>query len=205
MSPELRGKPIATVVAGSTKITSISPFAYTVGVHPSFTSEDTARLFPWLKIIPENPEWNEKFHQALGKRLGEFGTATRTGEGWGTVKLSRPQGQTESLFREIKNHLSEKLNLSCVSLGTGDTDMISLTCAQAVYPGGIIGCPTGKEKEVLGAYSVLMIPGLDEKTKQKLKDNNIRTMEDFYAIPENQGVKYFGNGTRELYQAMGGH
>ena len=101
---------------------------------------------------------------------------------------------------EIKNRLTEKLNLSCVSVGTGDTDMISLTCAQAVYPGGILHCQAGKDDEVLGPYSVTVIPGLDEKTKKRLKDNNIWTVGRFYAIPE-KDLGILRKRAWEFYQA----
>lgn len=104
---------------------------------------------------------------------------------------------------EIRRKIKEKFKIPS-SAGLSSTKCTSKILSKIAKPDGQIYVLKGKEKEFLSELPVEFIPGVGEKTKEKLKILRLEKFKDIQNCKLSILLTFFGKESKELYEKANG-
>ena len=208
--PSLKNKPV--VVGGSPTgrgvVSSASYEARKYGIHSAMPMYQAMKLCPHLIRVGGKFREYSKYSSSVFGIVGEYSEfVERTGidEGYieltdSVVKLNKTALQ---LAEEIKQRIDKDVGLS-VSFGIGSNKMMAKIASKHAKPNGILEILPNKEESFLKPMNVSIIPGVGPKTKEKLNNLGITSIEDLRGLSEKELRSRFGIHGEGLYKRARG-
>jgi len=107
------------------------------------------------------------------------------------------------LAEEIKQRIEKDIGLS-VSFGIGSNKMMAKIASKHAKPNGILQILPNKEKTFLTPMDVGVIPGVGPKTRERLKNIGVTSIEELRGLSEKELRTRFGTHGEGLYKRARG-
>ncbi len=201
--PRLRGRPIAV---GSGVIASCSYEARRFGLANGMPLHQARRLCPDLVVLEGRQEVYRCFTDAVWEICRRTAPAIETflDEAFcdfaGTERL---YPDFLELGRRLRREVREEVGLAA-TVGIASNRMMAKIAAKSVKPDGLALVPRGAEEETLRPLAIEKIPGMGPRTSALFRDMNVRTVEEFRAIPLETLVAMLGKVGVALYERARG-
>lgn len=202
-NPRLRGRPVAV---GSGVIASCSYEARARGLANAMPLHQARRLCPELVVLEGRHEIYRCFTDAIWEICRRYAPAMETflDEAFcdftGTERL---YPDFLELGKRLRREVREEVGLA-VTVGIASNRMLSKIAAKSVKPDGLRLVPPGAEEEMLRPLPIGKIPGMGPRTSALFRDMNVRTVEEFRAIPLETLVAMLGKVGTALYERARG-
>jgi DNA polymerase-4 len=181
----LRGRPIA--VAGASRravVLGASYEARAFGVHSAQPLFEAQQLCPELNVVrPEHGRYREASRQvhAIFRRFAapEKIEAIALDEAYLDITARTRHGTTtpEDVARRIKFMIRSEVRLSC-SVGVAVSKLVAKIASDLRKPDGLVIVAPGSETEFLAPLPIDVIPGIGQKTEERLRLMGIRRVGD---------------------------
>jgi DNA polymerase-4 len=203
--PRLRGKPVA--VGGERRgiIASASYEARAFGVRTPMPTARARRLCPQLILIPGDYEKYERFSRWMFSYLHDFTPrveVTSIDEGYADFSGAR-QPPLE-IARTVQRAIRESLRLS-VSEGLAANKLVSQVASKLRKPGGLVEVPAGEERAFLAPLAAHWLPGVGEKTGERLRAAGLALVSQVAETPVDLLRPLVGSGAELLRDFARGH
>ena len=106
-------------------------------------------------------------------------------------------------MKALKAEIREKERLGC-SVGIGPNKLIAKIASGYKKPDGLTLVRPESVGEFLDPLPIRVIPGIGPKSEALLHEQNIRTVKDLGAIPEDKLAAWFGRWGQRLYEKCRG-
>jgi len=198
-SPELQGKIVA--VGGNKKgiIASASYEARQLGIYTPMPTSQALKICPGLIVLPPDFRKYGDYSQRLFGIVRQYTPFVEIGsidEGYADfsrlVKISPREAGLE-----LKNEISKQLRLS-VSIGLATNKLIASTASKLHKPGGFFEVPAGSEAEFLAPLDVKWLPGVGDKTAERMYAAGFHKIGEVATAPLERLGLVVGAGAEQL-------
>src|SRR3954449_7047428 len=190
--PELAGLPV--VVAGSgprAVVTTASYEARKFGVFSATPAERARRLCPEAVFIPPDFETyraRSREVMAVLKEHVERVEVVGLDEAYlDLTGIDRPKAAA----RRVKAAVQERTGLCC-SIGIGPNKLVAKMASDADKPDGFVVLSREMAMERFGPSSPGLVPGIGPKTVERLEEQDIETLAQLAATPDDRLGEMFG-------------
>ena len=202
-----KGLPVVLCDEGGHQVTSVSPEASSRGIRPGMTCWEAERLCPEVLVAEPDGEKYAYFWQRVVDICGDYTPDLRTESGH---ELSLDLTGTERLFgsakqvaQEISNRLEAEVGV-VVSAGIGPNRLVARLACDVAKPGQIVEVAPEKAVEFVGKLSIAVLPGVDAKWVQRLRDMGIRRAGELAILPVEEVERTLGSWGRRLWEIAHG-
>jgi DNA polymerase-4 len=209
VNPRLRGRPVALAAPGSPRAVAleVSREAYLEGVRKGMTMAQAKKFCPLLTVIEPNEALYRRAAAAVHKLVSDYSPLI---ESWrmghlhldltGTRRLFGPAVDTAA---RIQRELKARLYLRS-SAGVAQNKLVSRVASRVIRPRGVCDVFPGGEQLFLAPLEVEALPGVGDKTADRLLELNIRLVGELQQIPPEHLALAVGALARRLHQAARG-
>ncbi len=180
-NPQLKGKPV--VVGGRPQgrgvVASASYEARAFGLHSGMPLATASRLCPQAIFIqgsfPKYRRASEGFMAILASfspYLEPMGLDEAYLDATGFESI---HGSARQMAARIKQRIKEELGLTA-SVGIASGKVVAKVASELAKPDGLLEVDEGKERSLLAPLPIARMPGIGQKTEQKLKSLGIDTI-----------------------------
>jgi DNA polymerase-4 len=209
-NPDLRGKPVIIgAMPGSRGVVSTCSYeARTFGVHSAMPISQAYRLCPdGTYIRPrmehysrESAKIMEEFYD-FSPRIIQVSIDEAFIEMTGTGGIFGPP---EQAAMKLKNRIRERIGLT-ITVGAAANRLVAKMASAYQKPDGLTIVPPGTEEEFIRKLELKDLWGVGRKSRQRLEELNIRTVDQLIKIPKDTLGTLFGRaGGEYLYQVCRG-
>ncbi len=181
--PELRGKPV--VVAGTSPrsvVTTASYEARRFGVGSAMPSSRARRLCPQAVFLaPDFPYYREASQQVMGIVRSHVETVEVVGLDEAYLDLSGLPAPRAGMRRIIKQ-IADETKLAA-SVGIGPNKLVAKVASDAEKPNGFVVLSQAQARERFASSRCALIPGIGQKTAERLQSLGINTIGQLAAAP----------------------
>lgn len=174
--PELRGKPV--VVAGTSPrsvVTTASYEARRFGIGSAMPSSRARRLCPEAVFLaPDFPYYREASAQVMAIVHSHVDTVEVIGLDEAYLDLSGLPAPKAGL-RRIVREIAEATGLAA-SVGMGPNKLVAKVASDAEKPNGFVVLSQAEARTRFAASPCRLIPGIGQKTAERLESLGIRTL-----------------------------
>lgn len=208
--PEYKGKPL---IVGGEKgkrgvVSTCSYEARKFGVHSAMPIDTAYKLCPNGIFVPVRMQRYLEFSKRVMECFGDFTPDVReisVDEAFldmsGTERLF---GDNEEAGRRLKNYVHEKTGLT-VSVGIAQNRYLAKLASAYKKPDGLTIVDEGKEIEFIDSIPIGKLWGAGEKTQNRFKELNIRTIAELRGFKEESLRALLGSAMGSfLYKAVRG-
>lgn len=207
--PDLRGRPVVVAPVGSARsiVTALSSEAWKAGIRKGMALSKAIRYCRNTIVLPPNEPLYLRASRAIFKVLEGFTPlleASGHGHAYlditGTGRLFGPARDAAwRAQREIRRHLHLD-----TSLGVASNKMVSRIASDVTQPVGLQDVPRGSETSFLSPLPVRLLPGIGSRTREQLRDLNIRIIHDIAVMkPEHLALAFGRLGFLFYQRALG--
>lgn len=198
--PELRGKPV--IVGGDPNsrgvVSTCSYEARKYGVRSAMPLKTAQRLCPqgiFLKVnMPRYQEVSQKVFK-IYQSFTPLIEVVSIDEAYLEVK----KGTGTKLATKIRETVRQELGLA-VSIGISSNKLLAKIASDLAKPDGMKALWPEEATEVLGNYSIRLIPGIGPKTAERFGAYSIKTIADLNRQPLAWFIQQFGSRGEEIYK-----
>jgi DNA polymerase IV len=201
-SPEYAGKPVIVGARPGHRgvVSTCSYEARAFGVRSAMPINEAARLCPQGIFLPVRMERYQDISNEVFSVLGDFTPQVdRVSIDEAFLDMSGTErlfGPPEDAGRALKKKIRESTGLT-VSVGAGANRFIAKLASARSKPDGLIVVPSGGEESFMDALPLGKLWGAGEKTQERFRELNIRSVKELRGYDEGLLQRLFG-------QAMGG-
>jgi len=208
--PSLKHKPV--VVGGSPTgrgvVASASYEARKYGIHSAMPMYKAIKLCPHLIRVSGGFSEYSKYSSSVFGIISEYSDyVERTSIDEGYIDLTdtilKLNKTAIELAEEIKQRIEKDIGLS-VSFGIGSNKMMAKIASKHAKPNGILQILPNKEKTFLTPMDVGIIPGVGPKTRERLKNIGVTSIEELRGLSEKELRTRFGTHGEGLYKRARG-
>jgi DNA polymerase-4 len=187
--PELRGKPVVVGAAESRRgvVSTCSYEARRYGVRSAMPIAEARRLCPEAVFLPVRMA---RYAELSAHVMAVFGDYTpeliRVSIDEASLDMSgteRLWGPTEEAARSIKRRVADETGLS-ISIGAAPNRYLAKIASGLRKPDGLVIVAPGEEESFAAALSLDQLWGAGAKTRARLVELGIDTVERLRAVPE---------------------
>lgn len=210
LDPSLIGKPV--VVGGSPTgrgvVASASYEARKYGIRSAMPMYRAFKLCPHLiRVKGRHGEYSKYSRSAFGIVNEYSSKVERTSIDEGYIDLSESKFKSKlaaiEIAEEIKLRIAREIGLSA-SLGIGSNKMMAKIASKHAKPEGILEILPNMEEIFLESMEVEIIPGVGPKTKERLNNIGVKSINDLKRISEKELISRFGIHGEGLYKRARG-
>ncbi|GAV24858.1 DNA polymerase IV [Carboxydothermus islandicus] len=203
-NPELKGKPVIVGgVPGERGVVAAASYeARKFGVRSAMSLWEAARLCPHGIFIPGN---HKKYQEVSEKIFRIFREYTPLVEPVSLDEAYLDVTGSQKLFgpgveigKKIKKRIFEETELTA-SVGVAPNKFLAKLASEVNKPDGFCEVTEDNILDFLAPLPVEMLWGVGEKMKERLNDMGIKTVQDFWELPEFFLRKKFGVLGQNLY------
>jgi DNA polymerase-4 len=201
--PRLRKRPVAV---GNGVVASPSYEARARGVTTAMPIHQALRVCPELVVLDGRHEVYRCFTEAIWEICRRYAPELETFLDEAFADFSGTEHIYPDLLElgaRIKREIRDEVGLP-VTVGVAKNRMISKLAAKTVKPDGLREIRPGDEEAFLLPLPIGRIAGMGPKTAALFHDMNIRTIEEFRAIPLATLVAMLGKVGASLYERARG-
>lgn len=208
--PNLVGKPV--VVGGSPTgrgvVASASYEARKYGIRSAMPMYQAFKLCPHLIRVGGSHGEYSKYSRSVFGIVNEYSSnVERTSIDEGYIDLSESKRKSKlpaiEIAEEIKLRIAKELGLPA-SLGIGTNKMMAKIASKHAKPEGILEILPNMEEIFLEQMDVGIIPGVGPKTKERLKNIGVNSINELKKISEKELISRFGIHGEGLYKRARG-
>jgi DNA polymerase IV len=176
--PELRGKPVVVAYDGPRGVvTTASYAARKYGVHSALPMVTARRRCPELNVLPVDMQLYKRGSNKVMETLREFSDQVEVvGLDEAYVDLSSSP-VPQSRAQEIKRRIREATRLVC-SIGLAPNKLMAKIASDLDKPDGFFVLTDENWLETVGEKPASLLPGVGERTYEKLRRAGIETVAD---------------------------
>lgn len=203
-NPFLRGKPVAVSGGPTTKsvVASCSYEAKRYGIKSGMSTSSALLLCPNLIIVPGNPEKYIETSKRIFEIIREFKEDIEIYSidevFFDAGEIYEIYGGKRELALEIKNRIKKYTGLKC-SVGCGPNRLIAKIASSISKPDGIKIVEENEVEKFMEDLPLNEIPGIGEKTYEKISDMGIEKCGDIKKLGKEFFVKIFGKFGERIY------
>ncbi|GAV23557.1 DNA polymerase IV [Carboxydothermus pertinax] len=203
-NPELRGKPVIVGgVPGERGVVAAASYeARKYGVRSAMSLWEAAKLCPHGVFIPGNHKKYQEVSEKIFKIFYEYTPLVEPvslDEAYLDVTGSqRLFGTGVEIGKKIKKRIFEETALTA-SVGVAPNKFLAKLASEVNKPDGFCEVSEDVVLDFLAPLPVEMLWGVGEKMKERLNDMGIKTVQDFWELPEFFLRKRFGILGQNLY------
>lgn len=205
VDPRLRERPVVVALSGARAVAlAVSREAYLSGVKKGMLVLRAKKFCRGLTVIPPNEPLYRRAAQAVFELAANYSPLV---EAWRPGHLHLDLTGTRKLFghpvdtgARIHRELKERLRLrSCV--GVASNKLVSRVASRVIRPRGVCDVFHGGEAAFLSPLEVEVLPGVGDKTAERLADFNIQRVGELAVIPAEQMALAFGREGYRLHRS----
>ncbi len=208
-NPALRGLPL--IVGGDPArrgvVSSCSYAARKFGVRSAMPMSQALRLCPAAIRLPARHELYARYSQRVMAILEDSAPVVEQisiDEAFLDVTgCEQISGTGEQIARRIQERVRREVNLPC-SLGVASNKTVAKIATESGKPHGLVVVPPGTEAEFLAPFVVEVIPGVGQKTAERLHSMGVRSVRELARLPLVQLREEFGAHGEHLYSLARG-
>jgi DNA polymerase-4 len=204
-NPQLKGKPV--VVGGRPQgrgvVASASYEARAFGLHAGMPLVTASRLCPQAIFIQGS---FPKYRDASGKFMAILADFSPYLEPMGldeayldATGFESIHGSIHQMAAKIKQRIKDELGLTA-SIGIAGGKVVAKVASELAKPDGLLEIDEGKERSFLAPLAIAKLPGIGQKTEQKLKSLSISTIGKLSAMPLKALKSHFGASGEVLHR-----
>ncbi|MGC8744541.1 MAG: DNA polymerase IV [Verrucomicrobiia bacterium] len=206
--PRLRGKPVAVGGERRGVIASASYEARRMGIYTPMPTSLARKLCPGLIVLPGDFDKYEQFSRWMFSYAQDFTPDVEIvsiDEGYFDLTSVRKLPPLH-VAATIRNAIRQALKIS-VSEGIASNKLVSQVASKVKKPGAFVHIPAGMEKRFLEPLPGKWLPGVGEKTEQRLRSAGLVLIGQIAAAPlemlqiifgkQAPNIKEFANGIDE--------
>ncbi len=208
--PELKGKAVIIGGVGLDNRGVVSTASYEArkfGVHSAMPIAKAKKLCPDAVYLPGRMERYTELSEQIFNVLLEFTPQVEKlsiDEAFLNVKgCHRLYGNSKEIGKQIKKRIKEKTGLVC-SIGVARNKFLAKIGSDLDKPDGLVVIKNDEISKVLDPLSVKKIPGVGEKTAEKLNEVGIYKIGQLKDMEYNELEHLFGKHGRVLYRLIRG-
>ena len=208
-NPQLKGKPV--VVGGRPEgrgvVASASYEARAFGLHAGMPLVTASRLCPQAIFIqgsyPKYRRASERFMAILAffsPFLEPMGLDEAYLDATGFESI---YGSAHQMAVKIKQRIKQKLGFTA-SIGIASGKVVAKVASELSKPDGLLEVDEGKERSFLAPLPIAKLPGIGQKTEQKLNSLSINTIGKLSIMPLSALKSHFGASGEVLHRLAKG-
>ncbi len=193
----LKGKPV--IVGGRPDrrgvVATASYEARAFGVHSAMPLSRAYQLCPQAIFLQGNYHRYGEFSDKFMAILADFSPSMESGwldEAYLDITGCDIFGTPREIAQKIRQRVKNEIGLTC-SVGISKYMIVAKVASDFGKPDGLVEVEPGKEKDFLAPLPVDKLPGVGEKTQQKLKSMGIHTIGDISRLPPSVLKNQFGS------------
>ena len=207
--PWLRGRPVVIAAPGSPRAVAleVSREAYLEGVRKGMTMAQAKKFCPGLLVVEPHEQLYRRASVAVMKLVGNYSPLVEPGrmghlhlDLTGTRRLFGPAVDTAA---RIQRELKARLYLRS-SAGVAGNKLVSRVASRVIRPRGVCDIFPGGEEPFLSPLEVEVLPGVGDKTADRLRELNVRIVGELQKIPPEHLALAVGALARRLAQSARG-
>lgn len=208
-NPKLRGKPV--IVGGPAKhrgvVAAASYEARKYGIHSAMPLSIAFRLCPHVILVSPNfPNYTKEskaFYEVLYS-FSPFIEQVSIDEAYiSFYGFEAYYGDFTALAKKIKQAIVKRLGITS-SVGIAANKTVAKVASSRHKPDGLTVVAKGKEKAFLTDLPLQELPGLGEKTEERLKRLGIKTLGELANTSRTKLATLFGKHGEYLWEASNG-
>ncbi|EIE97829.1 DNA polymerase IV [Saccharomonospora glauca] len=202
--PELKGRPVVVGGAGDPTqrgvVATASYEAREYGVHSGMPLRTAARRCPDAVFLASDPPAYEEVSERVMAVLREFPVVVEVA-GWDEAFLGARTDDPWSLAREVRRAVADRTGLSC-AVGIGDNKHTAKLATGFAKPGGVYCLTRENWGEVMGDRPPDALWGVGARTRHKLAELGITTVDDLAAADRGVLAAEFGPTLGPYFRAL---
>ncbi len=210
--PEYKGKPV--IVGADPKdgkgrgvVSTCNYEAREFGVHSAMPISRAWDLCKDAIFLPVNYELYEEVSTKIMRILKSYASRfEQTGIDEAFLDVTnkiKKNSEVKKLAEEIKEEIFKKEKLTC-SIGVGPNKLIAKIASDYNKPNGLTIVDEKKVKRFLAPLEVDKLWGIGKKTKHKMNEMGIRTINELINFERSKLIEEFGIFGHEFYQMAHG-
>lgn len=204
-NPSLRGKPV--IVGGRSQrgiVTTCNYEARKYGIHSAMPIFMARERCPHGIYLPGRMNRYQEISRKVFSILGEITPRIEPlsiDEAY--MDISGIEMKPEELANMIKERVMEETGLT-LSVGVSYNKFLAKLASDWNKPNGFMKITKDMMPQILFPLSVGKVYGIGAKSRKKLEDIGIYTIEDLYGLSEDFLVDFFGKWGKEIYDRIRG-
>lgn len=207
--PGLRDRPVVLAAPGSPRAVAleVSIEARREGVRRGMTMAQAKKFCPGLIVIEPDEPLYRRASAAVMKLAGNYSPLVEPG-GMGRMHLDltgtrRLFGPAVDTAARLQRELKARLYLRS-SVGVAGNKLVSGVASRVIQPRGVCDVFPGGEEPFLSPLEIGVLPGVGDKTADRLRELNVRMVGELQRIPAEHLALAVGALSRRLAQAARG-
>jgi len=209
-NPELEGKAVIVGGVGLDNRGVVSTASYEArkfGVHSAMPIAQAKKLCPHGIYLPGRGERYSELSQQIFEILLKFTPEVEKisiDEAYLNVKgCHRLYGSSAQIAKKIKEVVKNKTGLVC-SVGVARNKFLAKIASDLDKPDGLVVIKNDEIDEVLDSLSIKKIPGVGDKTAEKLNEIGIYKIKQLKKLELSELTKLFGKHGKQLFELIRG-
>lgn len=208
--PELKGKAVIIGGVGLDNRGVVSTASYEArkfGVHSAMPIAQAKKLCPHGIYLPGRGERYSELSQQIFEILLKFTPEVEKisiDEAFLNVKgCHRLYGSSRQIAKKIKKEVKNQTGLIC-SVGVAKNKFLAKIASDLDKPDGLVVINNDEIDKFLDSLSIKKIPGVGEKTAEKLNEIGICKIKQLKKLKLSELTKLFGKHGKQLYELIRG-
>jgi DNA polymerase-4 len=202
LKPELRGTKCAVGGRERGIISSASYEARACGVYTPMPTSQALKVCPDLILLPHTAGiYSRKSREMFDicETLTPIVQRNSIDEGYLDIGPCgfKTLPEIEQRVRALQQRIWDDLQIP-TSFGIASNKLVSAIASKARKPRGFTIVPPGGEAGFLAPLKISVIPGVGQKSEERLTAAGIRLVRDVFALTERELQEHFGNGAQEM-------
>ncbi len=203
-NPELKNKPIGICgkISDRGVLSTANYIARKYGVHSAMPVKIAKKLCPQIILIEGNFELYKKesyeFEKICAQYTPDYEKASIDEIYLDVSKSHLLFGDTETIAKNIKKEIKDKLNLTC-SIGISYNKILAKIASDINKPNGFTIINKENTENILNPLPIEKIPGVGKKSKEILNSRHIYTIADLRKLSRIELYKMLGTYGEKLF------
>lgn len=198
MNPKWRGKPLAVVpmLADTTSCIAASIEAKKFGIRTGTSVADAKKICPGIILVDGNHEHYVEYHEKIVAAVESClpVTSVMSIDEMACRLTGRDQKEENALAlaQEIKKKIYQVGEVLSCSIGIAPNRFLAKVASDMIKPDGLVMIRKEELPDRLRPLPLRSLPGVGERTEQKLNRQGILNMPQLLALTKNEMAKVWG-------------
>lgn len=199
-NPEYRNKPVIVgAKPGSRGVVSTCSYeARAFGIHSAMPINTAYELCPDGIYLPPRIAYYSEVSKQIMDRFEDFSPdVTQVSIDEAFINMTGTEGiwgSAGNSARLLKEGVKESSGLT-ISVGVAANRLVAKMASDFMKPDGLTIVERGREEEFIAGLSLDSLWGVGKKTRQRLEELNINSIEQLRIIPQETLQRFFGEAT----------
>ena len=214
-NPRFKGKPIVVGAdphspagegQGRGVVSTASYEARKYGIHSALPISKAYQLCPTAIFLPVNMRFYQKVSENIMEIVRKYSPIYETislDEAYLDISFLKKHQEAERLAKNLKKEIFEKERLTA-TIGIGPNKLVAKMASEKAKPNGLLIVEPKQIKEFLEPLDIEKMPGIGEKTGERLRTIGINTVRELKKLSREKLKEMFGKWGEGIYERARG-